>query len=289
MRLKNKSQVLMSTLVLFALSTFSIIWFLPVRVLSRFRIGLVINEGIQRSIYNVIRKVKVGNDFIYFHVVNRITQLRALTLMTKEPDTISWLRMLDCQDVLMDVGANIGVYTLFAAKCTDAKIIAIEPSFRNLDLLQRNLSLNKLQSRVLVAPFALGSANHVGTFLLSQNGQQIGGALNTIVTHRHTSLNTSEYLQSQTLVFTASELISTFGLPTPTFVKIDVDGNELDVLHGFGDLLRDVKSVLIEVDQLQMKDGSAIEALLSSYGFMKQDLINGIRTRENQIWLRRNT
>ena len=73
MRLKNKSQVLMSTLVLFALSTFSIIWFLPVRVLSRFRIGLVINEGIQRSIYNVIRKVKVGNDFIYFHVVNRIS------------------------------------------------------------------------------------------------------------------------------------------------------------------------------------------------------------------------
>src|SRR5882757_3510129 len=75
---------------------------------------------------------------------------RVQTLATKEVDTIAWLSKMQSGEVLFDVGANMGQYSLIAAK-KGLTVYAIEPESQNFALLCRNIAVNKMGE--LVKPF----------------------------------------------------------------------------------------------------------------------------------------
>jgi hypothetical protein len=52
---------------------------------------------------------------VRFAVANQITAWRVRTFATKEPGTIAWIDAFAADDVMLDVGANIGLYALYAA------------------------------------------------------------------------------------------------------------------------------------------------------------------------------
>lgn len=144
-----------------------------------------------------------------------------------EPGTVAVLSAILSQgEVAVDVGANIGAISLVMASAVGAsgKVIAIEPTPRCADLLRRTMALNGVQDFVQIVQAAVSADN--GT-----------ARLNIGLTSAHNSLLALDESQEaiEVTVWPLDQLV-TSGL-TPSLVKIDVEGAELDVLHGMSDVL----------------------------------------------------
>ena len=66
--------------------------------------------------------------------------------------------------VMFDIGANMGVYSIFYAKKFNSKVFAFEPSIRNLDLLTRNITLNGLEKNITVFSNPLYNEDKISVF-----------------------------------------------------------------------------------------------------------------------------
>jgi precorrin-6B methylase 2 len=108
---------------------------------------------------------------VKFSNLNARSQWRADTLYTKEPATIGWLMSLQEGSVLWDVGANIGVYTIFAAVKRKCRVVAFEPDKDFFKELAANVELNDVEDRVTALNVGLGddlSPNHIDALVASQ-------------------------------------------------------------------------------------------------------------------------
>ena len=95
---------------------------------------------------NIIEKKKtiVYNDLkLKFYVPNRLSHFRVDTFRSKEPETLEWINKFEKNATFWDVGANIGLYSCYAAKKKSCKVYAFEPSIFNLEWLGRNVFINK--------------------------------------------------------------------------------------------------------------------------------------------------
>jgi FkbM family methyltransferase len=125
-------------------------------------------------------------------------------------------------DVVFDIGANVGFYTLLASKlAAHGSVVAFEPLPRNLALLERHLRLNEV-CNVRVLPIAVSSQSGTARFAAAHN-PAMGG------------LTDSGDLEVTTASLDA--LIANGAIPRPSFLKIDVEGAEHDVLTGAAKLL----------------------------------------------------
>jgi FkbM family methyltransferase len=222
-----------------------------------------------------------------FHVPNWLTFFRAKTLFSKEPETIDWIRHFPPDSVFWDVGANVGTYSVFAGK-NGARVFSIEPSFLNLEILQRNIILNDLNDSVSMIPIGLGSENQLASFYLSKENLTWGGAHNSLGKNLGAGGKAlQEPLKIAGLCITMDEIASVFRIPKPNFVKIDVDGLELEVLKGGIEVLSDVTSVLIEVDDGFVGQDTEISSLLQSLGFDLEGTKDANHITPNQIWIRK--
>lgn len=100
------------------------------------------------ALLEVIERVPTKRGPITFYCLGDFALWRARTLFTKEPETIEWIDDFQEGDVFWDVGANVGVYTLYAATTHKLQVLAFEPSASNYLLLNRNVEINKLSDRV---------------------------------------------------------------------------------------------------------------------------------------------
>jgi len=73
---------------------------------------------------------------------------RARTTLTKEPDSIAWIDAMEPGSVFWDIGANVGVLTLYAATRGDLDVWAFEPAAVKYYNLVANCELNRLEKRV---------------------------------------------------------------------------------------------------------------------------------------------
>ncbi|WP_254768930.1 FkbM family methyltransferase [Salinilacihabitans rarus] len=142
------------------------------------------------------------------------------------------LTRLEPDDVFWDVGANIGIYTCFAAaKLQSGGVISIEPNPNNVARIEENLALNGLSAevheRALMAERDEGVLRiyedaDAGAFgFLSEDGSPVRSESLTI--------DPTESVRVET---TTGDALVDGGVPTPDVLKIDVEGAELDVLRG---------------------------------------------------------
>jgi FkbM family methyltransferase len=136
-----------------------------------------------------------------------------------------FLTQLKTADVLLDIGANAGVFTLVAC-CNGVKVVSAEPNLENLEILLLNLNKNNFRD---VEVFHLALAEKVNVLPLFGGGE--GASLTKgwggIVSNysRLVPVNTLDNLFSDR--FAGKRLL----------VKLDVEGNEYDVLCGARELL----------------------------------------------------
>jgi FkbM family methyltransferase len=204
---------------------------------------------------------------------------RAQTFHTEEPETIGWLDQIGRDDVYWDIGANVGLYAIYVAKFRGCSVVAFEPEAQNYALLIENLVLNGIGSdRMLAGSLALGDRPGLGTLQVRYLTK--GGAYNLF---RSTSTGDADAPASfsaaasdqqgngyRQLIYgaTIDDLVFNRGLPAPTHIKIDVDGNEPAIISGCQELLKSSKlrSLLVEINKKSPAD-LAIVDILRSQGF----------------------
>ncbi len=90
----------------------------------------------EASIINAARKrvVHVSHEGISlrFSAPNALSRFRYETFSSKEPETLEWINHLPSGAILWDIGANVGLYSIYAAKKRECKVWAFEPSIFNL-------------------------------------------------------------------------------------------------------------------------------------------------------------
>ena len=187
---------------------------------------------------------------VVYATPNVHTRWRVDSLFQKEPCTVEWIAGFAAGEVLVDIGANVGMYTVWAAKTRGVRVCAFEPEAQNYALLNRNIVLNDLSSLVRAYCLALSDASGYSELHLSE--LVIGGSCHSLgepVDFRHQPMRPA-YSQG-CVAARLDDLVGAGVVPAPDYIKIDVDGFEPKVIAGAATVLRGgkVKSLLIEVNQ----------------------------------------
>jgi FkbM family methyltransferase len=193
--------------------------------------------------------VREGETSVIFATPNVATRFRVDTLHSKEPDTIAWIAGFKADDVLIDIGANVGMYTIWAAKTRGMRVYAFEPESQNYALLCKNIVLNDLSGQVVAYCVALSDESAFSLLYLSDF--HAGGSCHTFgekLDHRLEHRD-SKYAQG-CVSATLDQLVETGVVPMPNHIKVDVDGLEHRVIRGCAKVMADprLKSVLVEIN-----------------------------------------
>jgi FkbM family methyltransferase len=248
---------------------------------------------VQARVQNVFHNSSYGKKIrLSLAVPNRICRYRADTFSSKEPETLEWLDQYGGDGALFDIGANVGLYSLYYVATQPGRCVAFEPSVFNLPLLARNVAMNDFQSRIYVVPLALSENGGFAEFNMSSTEE--GAALSSFgVNYGSDGKQLSRVLSYTILGLSLDQLVDSGLLPErPRLVKIDVDGIEHLILRGATRTLSDPNcvSVLIEVSHRFHQQADAIRQILTECGFVfKEREGTGHRqleVTENQIWVK---
>ena len=233
----------------------------------------------------MLQSATQGHREIKMDVATDIEKYRLETLFSKEPETISWIKeLMRPRDVFYDVGANVGVFSLFAALFhSPIRICAFEPAYHNFSKLCINIRANNCQN--VITPYCLGLAKSSHCGILNLSDASSGSAGHRIDSVRYQSGIGSENRQSGKsfqpilrqgiFAVTLDDLVQKYGLPSPHHIKIDTDGDEADVLKGGTKVLRKtVQSVLVEIDDKKGLAEIAIRSFMNRRGFNAEHSIN---------------
>ena len=182
----------------------------------------------------------------------------------RELDLQNEIVQLSRSDVFLDVGANIGLYSLLASFYED-KVYAIEPHFNSFSSLCKNITINNLNTKITAMNIALSDCNEIIDFnVLFTDASASGGQVND--NHRFGEAFTPE-LVYKCSAYTLDYLVSSGVIAFPTIVKIDVDGLESKILNGAQTILKDIrlKRIIVEFDTLQ--DADLEISKLKKFGF----------------------
>ncbi|MBF0588785.1 MAG: FkbM family methyltransferase [Magnetococcales bacterium] len=203
-----------------------------------------------------IRTVSDGITDFRFYCPGIMPLWRAHTLLTKETETIEWINDIASNEVLWDVGANVGVYSIYAAVKHRVQVVAFEPSAVNFATLVKNIEINGLDEQVLPFCIALARLSEIGA--LNMSSTVAGNAISNFgpeaepmgQTFEHAGHANRVTFRQGVLGFSIDDFIRHFNPPFPNHIKIDVDGIEGLIIQGAQTTFADprLKSALIELD-----------------------------------------
>ncbi|MBA3044803.1 MAG: FkbM family methyltransferase [Euryarchaeota archaeon] len=140
------------------------------------------------------------------------------------------------EDVVFDIGANIGWYSLnIASAKTKTKIFAFEPIPYTYSFLKENISLSQAKN---IKPFNIGFSDTEGQVVFFFDSKLTGATSLRNIYHKKDKLKVKATVQRLD-DFVAKKKISRID-----FVKIDVEGAELLVLKGGLETLKQLKPIL---------------------------------------------
>tara|TARA_B100001123_G_C15120425_1_gene951109 strand:+ start:141 stop:983 length:843 start_codon:yes stop_codon:yes gene_type:complete len=225
-----------------------------------------------------------------FYCPNELNLFRLKTFSTKEPETLDWIDSFHENSIFYDIGANIGLYSCYAAKRKNCSTVAFEPSVFNLELLAKNIFINELSNKVKVFSLPLSDNNASGDFNFSSTN--VGGAKSTF--NKNYSIGGEKMTTKfnyKTWGINLDDCVNIFSLPQADYIKIDVDGIDHLILKGAQQTLKKTKGVLIEVSSSFLKQEEMVGEILDKNGFKliekKRSSIFKNKDYEsiyNQIW-----
>jgi len=175
---------------------------------------------------------------------------------------------LDQSDIVVDVGANIGVYTLWMSRCISSKgkIIAFEPDPRNFERVKSQTNLNEINDRVILEDIALSNKQEKVNFAQGKDDQNY----------------ISKYEDGSTeekIVVSATNLDSyarNRDINKVDFLKIDVEGGDLLVLKGARKMLSEnsVDVIQFEVNEKVENFGIEISEIFSFLEMYNYDVFS---------------
>jgi FkbM family methyltransferase len=226
---------------------------------------------------------------------NYLCRYRAKTFSSKEPETLSWIDEFGGNGAFYDIGANIGLYSLYYASTKSGNVYSFEPSVFNLELLAKNIYLNGFNNQIKIIANPLSNNNSFANFSFSSIEEGSALAAFGVNFDQNGSRNKPIFCY-QTLGLSLDNLIRwKLIIEKPQIMKIDVDGIEHLILSGAIKILRDnnLKSILVEINEAFPFQKNKIEKILYSSGFiLRTNKFNSKKSTEmsyihNQIWVRK--
>ena len=178
-------------------------------------------------------------------------------------DMLFLLHFLRKEDTFLDIGSNVGVYSVLASAEVGAETIAFEPIPSTFEILQKNLALNEhIEGRVHALNLGLGSQEGSLAFTKSED------TVNHVATEQEISAGDIIKVPVSKL----DDVLEKYSLKDVVFMKIDGEGFETEVLRGGAGLLSDkrLQAVIIELNGSGERygyDENWIHELFLSNGF----------------------
>ena len=238
---------------------------------------------------NVTHKINLDHKVTFdFFIPNWVCKYRADTFSSKEPETLKWIDDNGDDGVFFDIGANVGIYSIYFAKTKKNNVYAFEPSFFNLSLLAKNIHKNKVHEKIHIITNPLTNYKKFADFNLTNIDE--GGALSAFgVNFNQDGKELEKLLSYKTLGLPLDFLLTEKILPeVPKMIKIDVDGIEHLILLGARKTLKDskCKTVLIEINEKFEEQASESRKILTECGFFLKDKYHAVDETFNQIWFK---
>jgi len=227
------------------------------------RIGL--EQRLSRVYWPLYIRVKATNTIevkettAEFHVSTR-REFRRIEHCMREREVVQdLLDRMRPDDVVYDIGANIGIYACLAGRKMDGgRVLAFEPHPETIARLKENVGLNDVP--VQVFPYALATENGMVELAVEQN--VLGAGTHSLASsQKQRSVNVEQCV--------GDELVTTENLPHPNVVKIDVEGAEMDVIRGLRQTLssENCRMVYCEVHPERLAD----------FGWSEQELVDELK------------
>lgn len=169
------------------------------------------------------------------------------------------LHFLRKEDFFLDVGANVGVFTVLAGKAIGAECVSIEPGEEAFAHLMDNIAINEMHGRVHAVNACVSNENGTCRFAI---------AAETTWNHVAGEGERGDFREVQ-----AWKIDTLLAGRVPSMIKIDVEGFEKAALEGSAATLANpaLKAVLLEIGSHSLRYGvesSEIHALMLSHGFV---------------------
>jgi FkbM family methyltransferase len=196
-----------------------------------------------------------------FVLLGQMAAGRALSMLRKQPATIEWIDAFHPHSIFWDIGANIGIYTLYAAQRGDTNVVAFEPAAVNYFMLAANCEANGVEEHVDCLLAGLADGKTITRLGVSQfaPGQSFSF---------REKRGREEPSRQAAFVVSMDQLIDEYGLACPNYIKIDVPSLTEKIIAGGALMLQrpDVRELHIEMKE-ETRSGRSIIDMLRRSGF----------------------
>ena len=213
---------------------------------------------LRTSVDKIFVSKMFGTNINFINLPNQPTYVksRVMRIKSKEPETIDWIDNISKLDILFDVGANIGIYTM----CAGAKGIetyAFEPHAGNYNILCQNISANPFPC----VAYCLALSDKSAFDNISIKNYHPGVADN-VVSH-------IGQLSHGVITHDLDPLLDVKSIAQPHHIKIDIDGHEYKFFKGAKKTIAKCKSILIELED-QYADEISSEIKNMGFNFISK-------------------
>jgi len=222
----------------------------------------------------IIDELNTKYGVLKYYCLGWLPLWRSKTLFTKEPETIEWIDSMSKNETLWDIGANVGLYSVYAG-LKGMRVFAFEPSALNTFLISKNIEINHLKDNVSLFPVAISDKNEFG--YLNMTSTDLGGALNEFNKTDKESVGIGNYktdviFKQGMFAYSIDELIQKYKFEIPDYIKIDVDSIEDKIIYGGDNTLmnKKLKGILLELDETEARTQELID-FLNQHGLVLKE------------------
>jgi len=188
------------------------------------------------------------------------------TLLEKEPETIEWIDTFRPGETLWDIGANVGIYSIYAG-VKGITTVAFEPHFANYHQLCTTIAVNGLQD--MITPLCLAFAESKSVSAMNLASVEVGTSMSNFGAALDFRGQPFEAAFRQGMIgYDLDSFVEDFGIQIPDHIKIDVDGIELAIVGGARKTLANPKlqSVSIELIESDTAQVGAVSEIMERAG-----------------------
>ncbi|CAN5456325.1 hypothetical protein BH09BAC3_BH09BAC3_15220 [soil metagenome] len=172
-----------------------------------------------------------------------------------------WIELCRESEVIFDIGANTGVYSLIAkAMNQKAKVYAFEPVGRVFSKLQENIALNNFG----IVPIEKAVSNSDGTAVIYDTPAE---HTYSVTVNKNLSSPETRVIETKIETITLNSFIRQNDIKRVDLIKIDVETHEPEVLEGFSDYLFQFKPTLL-IEILNDEIGARVDKIVRGLGYL---------------------
>ncbi len=224
------------------------------------------------SRYHTTFKKKLHNgQMIFLNPSDHIQQMILWYGYYEKESILTWEHFIQTDSVIIDIGANIGYYTLIAAKkAANGWVHSFEPVTKNYEALQKNIHLNHL-TNVTTNAAGISADESLETYYISSGD-------NSGMSGLRPAENFSGFTEKIKTI-TLDSYAETKKLSHIDIIKIDIEGNEMNALKGMKIILEKYSPVIfIELINEHLNNFSTdiaeVYAFLKSYDYKPYKIIS---------------